>query len=144
MKEIVKSSTLLELHVPDFNLVKEFYRKLGFEVVWERSPEKFKGYLVLKMNENILCFWAGNDSVYEHPYFMRYGNNTKRGYGVEVVIMVENVEQCYEEVKDRVKVVEELMMRPWGLKDFRVEDPFGYYLRITERHNILDPSNAVK
>jgi hypothetical protein len=34
-------------------------------------------------------------------------------------------------------------MQPWGVKDFRIEDPFGFYLRITERHNILDPKYAV-
>jgi len=29
-------------------------------------------------------------------------------------------------------VVEPLRMRPWGARDFRIADPFGYYLRITE------------
>lgn len=29
---------------------------------------------------------------------------------------------------------EDLVVRPWGLRDFRVVDPSGYYLRITERH----------
>jgi len=25
------------------------------------------------------------------------------------------------------------VLRPWGLRDFRIFDPSGYYLRITER-----------
>jgi predicted lactoylglutathione lyase len=33
----------LELHVPDFELVKKFYGDLGFEVVWERKPQEKKG-----------------------------------------------------------------------------------------------------
>ena len=46
----------VELHVPDFEKVKEFYGKLGFKVVWERKPEEKKGYLVIKRDNNILCF----------------------------------------------------------------------------------------
>jgi hypothetical protein len=30
-------------------------------------------------------------------------------------------------------LTEELQDRPWGLKDFRILDPAGYYLRITGR-----------
>lgn len=132
----------MELHVPDFEKVKEYYGKLGFEVVWERKPEGFKGYLILKMGDNILCFWAGNEYVYKQTYFKRFPKNTKRGYGVEIVIMVDNVEQYYSKVKSFANVVEELVLQPWGLKDFRVEDPFGYYLRITTKHNILDNNNS--
>ena len=139
-----QNNVLLELHVPDFEKVKKYYGKLGFEIVWERKPEGFKGYLILKMGNNILCFWAGNEHVYEQPYFMRFSKNTKRGYGVEIVIMVEDVEVYYSKVKGFANVVEELTLQPWGLKDFRVEDPFGYYLRITSYHNILDNNNAVK
>ncbi len=30
-------------------------------------------------------------------------------------------------------MIEPLLVRPWGLTDFRVADPDGYYLRITSR-----------
>ena len=139
-----QNNVLLELHVPDFEKVKDYYGKLGFEVAWERQPEGHKGYLILKMGDNVLCFWAGNEHVYEQTYFKRFPNNTKRGYGVEIVIMVKDIEAYYEKVKDSANVVEELETKPWGLKDFRTEDPFGYYLRITSFHNILDDTNAVK
>ena len=80
-----QNNVLLELHVPDFGKVKEYYGKLGFKVIWEREPEGFKGYLILKMRGNILCFWAGNKQVYGQPYFKRFPKNTKRGYGVEII-----------------------------------------------------------
>src|SRR3989344_1277286 len=133
-----QNNVLLELHVPDFEKVKEYYQKLGFEIIWERQPEGFKGYLILKMGDNILCFWAGNEHVYEQPFFSKFSTETQRGYGVEIVIMVENIEAYYKKVKDYANVVEELVTQPWGLKDFRTEDPFGYYLRFTSYHNILD------
>lgn len=135
---------LLELHVPNFEVVKEFYGKLGFEVVWERKPDGFKGYLVIKRGDNIICFWGGNENIYQHEYFNQFSKDSKRGYGVELVILVEDVEAFYQEVKQFAKVVEKLQLKPWGLKDFRIEDPYGFYLRITSYHNILDSRNAVK
>jgi uncharacterized glyoxalase superfamily protein PhnB len=30
-------------------------------------------------------------------------------------------------------LAEKLQKRPWGLTDFRIRDPAGYYLRITDR-----------
>lgn len=67
------------------------------------------------------------------------------GYGVEIIIMVNNIDEYYSKVKDFSNVVEGLVLQPWGLKDFRIEDPFGYYVRITSSHDIFDGiKNAVK
>lgn len=63
---------------------------------------------------------------------------------MEIVVMVEDVEEYYREVKSFAHIVEELKNKPWGLKDFRISDPFGFYIRFTSHHNILDPRNAVK
>lgn len=139
-----KNKLHIELHVPDFAPAIDFYTKLGFKKVWERKPEGEKGYLVMEKDNQILCFWPGNSSVYNQPYFKRFPTNTKRGYGVEIVITVEDIESYYAKVRTFAKVVEELVTQPWGLKDFRVEDPFGYYLRFTEPHDILNPENAVE
>jgi len=131
------SDVILELHVPNFEEVKDFYGRLGFKAVWEQEPDGFKGYLVMKRRNAILCFWGGNDEIYNHPYFKKFPKNMKRGYAVETVIFVENIETYYEKVKRFAKVVEELTLQPWGNKDFRIEDPFGFYLRISEPYNTL-------
>ncbi len=138
-----QNSTLLELHVPDFEKAKDYYGKLGFKVVWERKRGGAKGYLVLKLENNILCFWAGNEQVYKHPYFRKWPRSTKRGYAVEIVLMIKNIEKYYNKVKSFSNVVEEFQLRPWGLRDFRVEDPFGFYIRITEPHDTLNPKYAI-
>jgi lactoylglutathione lyase len=54
--------------------------------------------------------------------------------GVEVVLEVDDLIA----ERDRVTaagwpLAEDLQDRPWGLKDFRILDPAGYYLRITDR-----------
>jgi len=114
----------IELHVEDFEA-------------------RFKGYLVMEMNGNVLCFWGGNEYVFKQPYFERFSKDTPRGYGVELVIEVKDIKQFYEAVKDGANVAESLVKQPWGLWDFRAVDPAGYYLRFTSEHDILDPSNAV-
>lgn len=134
----------LELHVADFRPIKDYYGKLGFKVVWERPYEGEKGYLVMERDNTILCFWPGTDHVYNQTYFKKFPRKTPRGYGVELVIMVDDIDAYYEKIKSYANVVEPLKLRPWGLKDFRASDPFGYYLRFTSKHNILDNANAVK
>lgn len=132
------------MHVPDFEIVKDFYGKLGFKVVWEREPEGMKGYVVMKRGDSVLCFWAGNNEVYNQPYFKNFLKDTKRGYGVEIIIFVNDIETYYEKVKKFASVVEELTLQPWGDKDFRIADPFGFYLRFSSPYNTLLADRAVK
>lgn len=134
----------IELHVPDFDIVKKFYEKLGFSVVWEHKPDQKKGYLVMQRKNSILCFWPGNEKVYEQSYFKQFPQNTTRGYGVEIVIPIENIRAFYGQTKTFANIVDHLQTQPWGLKDFRIIDPFGYYLRFTEPHDVLDPKFAIK
>lgn len=134
----------IELHVPSFDTVLDFYSKLGFKKVWLRREEDNSDYLVMERDGMILNFWPGNDNVYEQSYFKRFPKNTKRGYGVEIVMMVDEVQAFHDEIKDFANIVNPLVQRPWGLWDFRIEDPFGYYIRITSKHDILSPEYAVE
>ena len=144
MSKPALSDVVLELHVPDFEKVKDFYGRLGFSIVWEREPEGFKGYLVMKMGSSIICFWGGNQEIFKHPYFKQFPRETKRGYGVEIVIFVDDIESYYKRVSKFTKVVEELTIQPWGDKDFRVEDPFGYYLRFSNSYNTLSSDKVIE
>jgi lactoylglutathione lyase len=55
--------------------------------------------------------------------------------GVEVVIEVDDVEAERDYVLAAGwKLDSDLTARPWGVNDFRLLDPDGYYLRITERN----------
>jgi lactoylglutathione lyase len=143
-KRVAQNNILLELHIPDFNIAKDFYSKLGFNVVWERRPENDKGYLVMKREGSVICFFCGNEQVYEQEYFKKFPRDAKRGYATEIVIPIEDIDGFYEKIKDFVKVVGEFQKRPWGAKDFRIEDPFGFYIRFTELHDILDSENAIE
>ena len=127
---------MLELHVPDFELTKKFYGDLGYRVIWEKKPEGRKGYMVMRNGDSILNFYCGNEHVYEQTYFRRFSKDTKRGYGVEIVIPLDDIKELYRKVEKKYKnqIVEPLMKR-FDKLDFRMLDPFGFYLRFVERYD---------
>ena len=133
-----KTDIFLELHVPDFQRAIDFYKILGFEVVWVSNE-----YLVMKRGDSALFFYGGDDRVYSHSYFGQFVKNTKRGYGVEIILYEKNIKEFYERIKDKVKVAQKLELKHWGAWDFRIEDPFGYYIRIGEPQTILNDRKMV-
>ena len=142
--EYVLSGIVVELHVPDFRPAIDFYSLLGFSVVWGQSGKK--GYLVMKSGPNILNFYCGTQEVFNHSYFRNLPPDTPRGYAVEIVIPVDDVHALYDKISQinkkglfGGKIVEDLKLKPWGKYDFRMVDPFGFYIRICEPDNWLVP-----
>lgn len=120
----------VELHVPDFAPVRSFYGRLGFTAVRdEPGPD---GYLVLRHQRNAIAFWPGSDAIGSHPFFSLHPAGTAPGHGVEIIVTTSDLDALYERAKELGAIVEPMRMRPWGVRDFRIADPFGYYLRITE------------
>ncbi|MBP9838025.1 MAG: dihydroneopterin aldolase [Proteobacteria bacterium] len=120
------SSTLVEIHVADFEKALCFYSSLGFQTV--RSDESYR---VLAKDNNIINLYGGDDRIFNHQYFSSMRAEAA-GKGVEIIIFENQIEKLYNEFKQSSHLVENLKMRPWGAKDFRLSDPSGYYLRITE------------
>jgi len=74
-------------------------------------------------------------SLPKDHYFNQHGLQTScPGLGVEVVLIVDDVEATFKHVQATCPdaIAEGLVDRPWGLADFRLKDPDGYYLRINE------------
>jgi lactoylglutathione lyase len=131
------TDVFIELHVPDFKAAIKFYSRLGFKLQWRTED-----YLVMKREKSVLNFYGGSEKVYSHSYFGRFKKNTKRGYGVEIIIPVERVEAFYNSVRKFARVVQPLKLKKWGRRDFRIVDPFGFYLRITERYDWIGKLGA--
>jgi lactoylglutathione lyase len=53
---------------------------------------------------------------------------------------VEQLSALHEHCQARGTVLEALELRPWGLRDFRLADPDGYYLRVTHGNAAASPS----
>jgi len=131
------SDIMIELHVPSFRITKEFYSKLGFEVVWERNSENPDArYLVMRRDKSILNFFSGSEDVYNHSYFKKFPKTTTRGYAVEIIIPVKNIKDFFEQTN---KIFSENIVRTlsqnFSHPDFRMVDPFGFYLRFVEEYD---------
>lgn len=128
---------MIELHVPSFEIAKEFYGNLGFEIVWERNSEDPDiCYLVMKKGTSIINFYGGSERVYDHSFFKKFPKTTPKGYGIEIIIPVDGIEDFYKQIslkckKNIVKKLDQILSHP----DFRMIDPFGFYLRFVERYN---------
>jgi len=57
----------------------------------------------------------------------------ERIQGLEIVVFVANVNEVYEEyrMKPEINIVTPLQDRPWGMRDFTVQEINGYLLRIS-------------
>ena len=54
--------------------------------------------------------------------------------GVELVLEVDDLDEEHARVTAAGwPLAEDLADRPWGLRDFRLLDPSGYYWRVTSR-----------
>ncbi len=142
MKNQVRNNLIIELHVPDLELVKSFYSKLGFEVTMDDKVNKNElGYLTMTrkdaLGNTMLNFYGGDERVYNQSYFKQFPKDTKRAYASEITIPVEDINEIYElaitNFKDYVvRGLQEKQDHEHKWKDFRMEDPFGFYLRFTE------------
>ena len=138
----IRNNLIIELHVPDFVVTKEFYALLGFGPIMENPVSATgPGYLVLKRHDEqgdtILNFYGGNDLVYGQSYFKKFSKDTKRGYATEVTMPIAHIDDFYNEVQPKIKdhIMQSVQDKKDGdtvWRDFRVEDPFGFYLRFTE------------
>lgn len=129
----------IELHVPDLEKVKDFYKNLGFQIASEDALGKELGYVVMRLNNSQLHFYGGDERIYDHDFFKQFPKDTPRGYGVEITISIDDIDTYYQTIRQAMQnnIVEPLQLRPWGIKDFRIIDCFGYYIRFTQPMNWL-------
>ena len=79
-----------------------------------------------------------NDSFTEKDY----RRPTK---GIEIVFEVDDLAAERDRIKAKGwKVEDDIKMQPWGLEDFRLVDPDGYYVRITTHSPKGDSKGAGK
>lgn len=119
-----------ELFVREMDAAVAFYTGvLGFDLVREEP-----GYSSLRRGEVLLGLGPISKLPAEGGYFTRDIAQRWLGLGVEIVLEVDDLDAYHARVlASKYEISEPLRERPWGLRDFRVVDPDGYYLRITSR-----------
>jgi lactoylglutathione lyase len=121
----------LELFVDDLDTSIGFYAGIGFAV--ERREHDYAslrwGDVVLGLGPIAKLPMSGAG-----PGFTQERLAAGRGAGVEIVLEVEDLDVALAAVRAAGHpLAAEPADRPWGLRDFRLTDPDGYYLRITTR-----------
>lgn len=117
------TSLRLEIFPADLNATVRFYVDLlGFWVVEDRRADPLPYISLIRDGFRLgaVCL-PGGLAAHRHP-----------PTGVEIVV---EVDYLHAE-RDRIvragwPLEEDITLRPWGLKDFRILDPDGYYLRFT-------------
>ena len=124
-------SLRVELFVADVAASADFYRRvLGFEV--ERQDA---GYASVRNGQVLL----GLGAIANLPPEAAAGPSQERvrrgrGAGVEIVLEVDDLDAAHAAVLAAGHPLSApLTERPWGLTDFRLTDPDGYYIRVTDR-----------
>jgi lactoylglutathione lyase len=131
----------IELFVDDMDASVAFYRDLlGFRV--DRRTANYaslvRGLVVLGLGPVAKLPEHGGSQV-----FSRARLALDKGAGVEIVLELDDVDQVvalHEHCRERATYLEALQLQPWGLHDFRVTDPDGYYLRITHGNAAAEAS----
>jgi lactoylglutathione lyase len=123
----------IELFVDDLDITIAFYTgMLGFRV-----ERRAGGYASLRRGHVVLGFGLSSDLCAHDdrgPGSAWRGSSRVNGAGVEIVLELDDpadVSGLYEHCRSRSSAVEPLRLQPWGLHDFRLYDPDGYYVRVT-------------
>jgi catechol 2,3-dioxygenase-like lactoylglutathione lyase family enzyme len=126
-----KGMTLrLELFVTDMEKSIDFYTKvLGFERLGG-EPD----YVPVRSGSVLIGLGPAKGLTKQH-HFNPEVQNGRRGLGTEIVLEVDDVKGFFKKVKASGYKgnISRLRQQSWGLTDFRIVDPDGYYLRITSR-----------
>jgi uncharacterized glyoxalase superfamily protein PhnB len=121
----------LELFVVDIQASIDFYTRVLNFVASEQ--QQMDGYTSLRNGDVRLALNHRSALTDNHP--LQITKRERPGLGIEIVLEVEDIETLYAHVCSQAwPISSPLQQQDWGLKDFRLIDPDGYYLRLTSRN----------
>lgn len=113
-----------------------FENVLGFRVEAREGNE----YAEMSHGETSIQLATDNAPYWEseHPRLLPPG---QRGSGVEIILLVEDVEAVYHQAQQaQADIVRELADYPWHMRQFWVRHPDGYLLRLAEKILSVNPA----
>ncbi|BCL84001.1 glyoxalase [Ktedonobacteria bacterium brp13] len=127
----------VEICVSDFaQSITWFEQTLGFRVVARDAneyAELSRGETTIQLAADDAPYWAS-----EHPRLQPPG---QRGSGVEIVLLVENVDAVYHQAQNaKADIVRELADFPWHMRQFWVRHPDGYLIRPAQKILSVNPA----
>ena len=127
----------VELCVSDFEQsIAWFEHVLGFRVVArdeDEYAELARGETSIQLATDRAPYWES-----ERPRLLPPG---QRGSGVEIVLLVDNVEAVYRQAQcARADIARPLADYPWHMRQFWVRHPDGYLIRPAQRILSVNPT----
>ncbi len=122
-----------ELFTKDTKRSVDFYKNiLGFKEV--RTDVEGDYHQMVK--DDVKIGIGSAEKLRKGHHFRPEVITDRKGLGVEIVLEVDDIEALYKEVLSKGYPIERVLgKREWGLIDFRIVDPDGYYLRPTSRYS---------
>jgi hypothetical protein len=117
----------VELYVEDARYYVRIFRDaLGFAIVRDEGD-----WVELRSSRGTVILNQFDDPDPGHP-FEHYRTAGRRGIGVEIGIVCDDLAEKWEKAR-RIEgcTVTEIVKQEWGMTDFRILTPHGYYLRVT-------------
>ena len=112
-----------------------FENVLGFRVVARDENE----YAELRQGETYIQL-ASDQAAYWEPERQRLLAPGQRGSGVEIVLVVDNIDAVYRQAqRARAEIVRPLADYPWHIRQFWVRHPDGYLIRPAQRLLTVNP-----
>lgn len=115
-----------ELFVPDVDAAINFYgESLGF-TLQRREPAKGErsSFAIVRLGGAMVMFM--HEALYAGPR----SELTYRGAGLDIRIMVDDVDSMYARVRSAgLSILHDIGDREYGLRDFITRDPNGFRLR---------------
>src|SRR6266581_1879752 len=113
-----------------------FEHVLGFRVVARDADE----YVELSRGETSIQL-ATDSAPYWAPERERLLPPGQRGSGVEIVLLVENIDTVYHQARQaRADIARELADYPWHMRQFWVRHPDGYLIRPAQKILSVNPA----
>jgi catechol 2,3-dioxygenase-like lactoylglutathione lyase family enzyme len=116
-----------EIYVADLAAyVRLFKDALGFELAEDDGD-----FVKLRSAKGSVLLNAMRTLPPEHP-FHDFRRVPKRGFGVELGVVTTRLDEAWRAARalDGFQVTD-VVTQDWGMSDFRVLTPEGYYLRVT-------------
>ncbi len=105
--------------------VRIFRDALEFEVVRDEGD-----FVQLKSSRGMVLLNAFEDPDEGHPF--QHYRQQRRGVGVEIGIVTDRLRETWTKARGiEGCVVSEIVAQEWGMTDYRILTPHGYYLRVT-------------
>jgi len=110
--------------VDDVDKAVEFYKDVFGARLQHSLPDTAPfEWVSLLLEETEIMFWKKNAAQKEYP---NAPLASERPSNVIVYLYVEDIDKLYERIKDKVTVIMKPKDQIYGIREFTIQDPFGF------------------